>query len=139
MVTMVGIVAVAILIVMAVANPLVDLGFSSANMIASNFQLALLALVFGTLALAVGGLTGRRGITIGVAAGTTVATFFINGLAELVDWLRGAQKLTPFYWLQRADPLSNGLSVEDTVIMLGVIIVFLLIAIWGFGRRDITV
>ncbi len=139
MATLVSVVAFAVLVVMAVANPIVDLEFSMANMVASNFELALLALVFGSLAFAVGGLTGKRGVTIGIASGTTVATFFVNGLADLVDWLQGAQKITPFYWLQRSDPLSNGLSAEDTLLMLAVICVFLGIAVWGFARRDISV
>jgi ABC-2 type transport system permease protein len=139
MVSLVGIVAIAVFVVMLIANPIVDLGFTIPDMIASNFELALLALVFGSLALAVGGLTGRRGLTIGVAAGVTVAAFFINGLAELVDWLQGAQKLTPFYWLQRSDPLNRGLSIEDTLIMLLVIAFFVGVAIWGFQRRDISV
>lgn len=139
MATLVGVVAVALAIVMMIANPIVDLEFTLVNIIASNFQLALLALVFGSLALAVGGLTGSRGLTIGVAAGVTVAAFFINGLAQLVEWLQGAQKLTPFYWLQRSDPLARGLSLEDTLLMLGVIAVFVAVAMWGFGRRDISV
>lgn len=139
MVTMVAVVAFAILLVMVVTNPLVDLGFSLPDMIASNFMLALLALVFGSLALAVGGLTGKRGVTIGVASGVTVASFFINGLAELVDWLQGPQKLTPFYWLQRANPLANGLSLPDTLIMVLVIVALLGIAVLGFERRDVTV
>ena len=139
MVTLVAMVAAGIALVMIVANPIVDLGFSIGEILASNIELALAALVFGSLALAVGGLTGQRGLTIGIAAGVTVATFFINGLAQLVEWLQGPQKLTPFYWLQRSDPLSNGLSLEDTTIMLVVIIVFLGVAIWGFDRRDISV
>ncbi|MDJ0952069.1 MAG: ABC transporter permease subunit [Acidimicrobiia bacterium] len=139
MASMIGVVAFAILVVMVVANPIVDLGFSLPNMIASNFMLALLALVFGSLALAVGGLTGKRGVTLGVASGVTVATFFINGLAELVDWLQGPQELTPFYWLQRANPLSKGLTIEDTLIMLAVTVVFVALAVWGFERRDVAV
>ena len=139
MATLVAVVAFALLIVMAIGNPIVDLGFPVANMIASNFELALLALVFGSLAFAVGGITGKRGITIGIASGTTVTTFFINGLAELVDWLQGAQKFTPFYWLQRSDPLSKGLSIEDTLIMIVTIAIFMGIAVWGFNRRDIAV
>jgi ABC-2 type transport system permease protein len=138
MVVLVGAVATAILVVMAVANPIVDLGFSLGNMLASNFELALLALVFGSLALAAGGLTGRRGTTIGVASGVTVATFFINGLAGLVSWLQPPQKLTPFYWLQRSDPLANGLSYADSLLMIAVIGVFLLVAAWGFEHRDVT-
>lgn len=136
---LVAAVAIAVLLVMIVANPLVDLDFSLGNMIASNFMLALMALVFGSLALAVGGVTGKRSITLGVAAGATVATFFINGLAPLVSWLEAPQKVTPFYWLQRSDPLAKGLSVEDTLIMLAVIACFVAVAVWGFERRDVQV
>lgn len=139
MVTLVTIVAAVIGMIMVVANPIVDLGLSVGNIIASNFELALASLVFGSLALAVGAVSGHRGLTIGVAAGVTVATFFINGLAQLVDWLQAPQKLTPFYWLQRSDPLSNGLSIEDTLLMTVVIAVFVGIALWGFERRDISV
>lgn len=139
MVTLVFAVAGVVLLVMTIGNPAVDLGFSFGNMVASNVGLALLALVFGSLALAVGGVTGQRGVTIGVAAGVTVATFFINGLAELVDWLQGPQKFTPFYWLQRADPLSDGFSLADNGLMVAVIAALLGIAIWGFERRDIAV
>lgn len=132
-------VAATVLAVMIIANPLVDLEFTFGNMLASNFELALLALVFGSLALAVGALTGRRGVTLGVASGATVATFFVNGLASLVSWLEWPQKLTPFYWLQRSDPLAKGLSIEDTLIMLAVIAVFVGVSLWGFERRDVRV
>jgi ABC-2 type transport system permease protein len=139
MVALVTAVATTVLVVMVIANPLVDLDFSLVNMLASNFELALLALVFGTLALAVGALTGKRSITLGIASGATVASFFINGLASLVSWLEWPQKFTPFYWLQRSDPLTKGLSVEDTLIMLAVIAVFVTISVWGFERRDVAV
>jgi ABC-2 type transport system permease protein len=137
--TLIGIVAGVVALVILVANPIVDLELSVLDVLASNVELALLALVFGSLAFAVGGLTGRRGLTIGVTAGVTVAAFFVNGLAPLVGWLEPPQKITPFYWLQRSDPLANGLSIEDTVIMVAVIVVLMAIAVWGFERRDITV
>ena len=139
MATLVGIVAATITLVVVVANPLVDLGLPLVNVLASNVELALLALVFGSMALAVGGVSGRRGLTIAITAGTTVATFFVNGLAALVHWLQGPQKVTPFYWLQRSDPLANGLSWQDTAIMVLVIAAFVATALWGFERRDITV
>jgi ABC-2 type transport system permease protein len=126
-------------VVMVIGNPIVDLGFSLPHMVASNLGLALLALVFGSLAIAVGGLTGKRGVTIGVAAGVTVATFFINGLAELVDWLQGPQKLTPFYWLQQWDPLNDGFSLSAITLMVIVIGFLLGVAVWGFNRRDVAV
>ena len=68
-----------------------------------------------------------------------MATFFINGLAELVDWLRGPQKLTPFYWLQEWDPLNDGFSLTTVGLMVMVIAGFVAIAVWGFNRRDVTV
>jgi ABC-2 type transport system permease protein len=139
MVTLVFVVAAVVLVVMVIGNPIVDLGFSLPHMVASNLGLALLALVFGSLAIAVGGLTGKRGVTIGVAAGVTVATFFINGLAELVDWLQGPQKLTPFYWLQQWDPLNDGFSLSAITLMVIVIGFLLGVAVWGFNRRDVAV
>lgn len=139
MVSLVAVVAFAVFVVMAVFNPIVDLGFTVPNMVASNIQLALLALVFGSMALAVGGVTGKRGMTIGIASGATVAAFFINGLAPLVSWLEGAQKLAPFYWLQRSDPLNRGLNISDTMLMVIVIAVFVAVAVWGFARRDVAV
>jgi len=137
--TLIAVVAFATFLVLLVADPLVDLGFSVVNMVASNVGLALTALVFGTMALAVGGVTGRRSFTLGTVSGVTVTAFFVNGLAPLVDWLRWPRELSPFYWLQRSDPLRNGFAWGDDLLMLAVVGGFVAVAVWGFNRRDTAV
>ncbi len=130
--------AAGVWVVLVILEPVVDLGLPFQGLLAANVGMVLLALVFGTLSLAVGGLTGRRSLAIGVGAGTTFATFFINGLAPLVDEIAWTQKLTPFFWFLDARPLDNGFGWQFLV-LVAAITVFLTAALWGFARRDVAV
>ncbi|MCP4224459.1 MAG: ABC transporter permease subunit [Actinomycetia bacterium] len=124
---------------LSVLNPLVDLELEAVNLVAANLGLGLLTLVFSSLALAIGAVTGNRGLTIGVSATTTVFAFFVNGLAPLVDSLSWTQKLSPFFWLQGPNRLANGFSPGYSLLMVGVIVILLATSIWGFNRRDVGV
>ena len=132
-------VCIGIWLTLVVLNPIVDLEFRAANMVAANVGLALLTLVFAALALAVGAVTGNRSFTIGLSAAVTVFVFFVNGMAPLVDSLNWAQKLSPFYWLQGPNRLANGFSPGYSALMVAVVVVLLTMAVWGFNRRDIDV
>ena len=133
------VICVAIAVTLAVSNPLVDLGLGWGNIVAANLGLALFTLVFLGLSLALGAVTGNRGLTIGVSAAITVAAFFVNGLAPLVDELSWAQNLSPFYWIQGPDRLTNGFSPGWSLLMVAVTAVLVVAAVIGFDRRDIDV
>jgi ABC-2 type transport system permease protein len=120
-----------------VTDPMLDVGLPIGGVIAASTGMILLALSFGSLALMVGALTGKRGLTVGVASGAAIATFFINGLAPLIDSIRWTQKLTPFYWLLDHNPLANGFRWQLLVLAAGIGF-FLATALWGFRRRDAT-
>jgi ABC-2 type transport system permease protein len=130
--------AAAVWVTLLLANPIVDIGLSFAGITAASLGMILLALSFGTLALMIGALTGKRSLTIGVASGTTIATFFINGLAPLIDSIKWTQKLTPFYWLLDPNPLKNGFSWQ-LLVLAAVTVVGVAVAVWGFRRRDVAV
>ncbi|MCP3977050.1 MAG: ABC transporter permease subunit [bacterium] len=130
--------ATVVWIALLVADPLLDIGLSVTGVTAASIGMALLALSFGSLALMIGALTGNRSLTVGVTAGVTIATFFINGLAPLIDSIAWTQKLTPFYWLLDHQPLVNGFQWQPLV-LVAAIVVFVGIALWGFRRRDVTV
>lgn len=132
-------VVAAMFLTLLILNPIVELEFSIVNMLAANVSLGALTLVFFGLALAIGAITGNRSLTVGIASGMTAAAFFINGLAPLVDELAWMQRLTPFYWLQEPNPLANGFHVGWLALMIVVSAVLVVIAIWGFERRDIDV
>jgi ABC-2 type transport system permease protein len=134
---LVGIVAAALFLTLSVVNPLMDLGFRFSGILAANLLLWLFAMVFYTFTVAVGAISGSRSLTVGGAAGTTAALFFVNGLAPLVDEIAWMQKLTPFYWLQNPNPLANGFDLGAIAIFIIVSAVGTAAAIWAFDRRDI--
>jgi len=111
---------------------------SALELLAASLLAVALALVFGTLALAVGAATGRRSLAIGVAASLAVATYVVNSLASLVSWLEHLQWLSPFYFYARSDPLRTGLDLSDLFILLAIAAVFAAAAPFLFRRRDLT-
>ncbi len=138
-VVLLAVVAGALFLTLLISNPIVDLGFDVDGMLAANLGLMLLALVFGSFALAVGAFTGRRSWTIGLSSAVTGATFFINGLAPLVEEIEWTQRLTPFFWLQHPNPLANGFAWGWFGLMALVAAALVGVAIVGFNRRDVGV
>lgn len=130
--------AASMFVVLVISNPIIDLDLSMAGMVAANVGVGLLALTFGTLALAIGGITGRRGLALGAPTGLAILTFFLHGLAPLVDSIAWTQRLTPFYWFGRSTPLANGFDV-GFLLLLGTVGLTLAAAGWGFSRRDVGV
>lgn len=130
--------AVGVGVILALINPVVDTGLSLANIAGATIGVTILGLVFGTLALMLGGFGLRRATVTGVASGLVLGTWFVNGLAPLVSELAWLQKLTPFFWFLETKPLDAGLGPE---LLLLVFVVFaqLAVAVWAFDRRDVAV
>lgn len=99
----------------------------------------LLGLTFGALALAVSCVRGSRGLSMGVAGALGVSTYFLNALAPMIEWLEPFRKLSPFYYYIGADPLTNGLDMGHVAILVGLVAVFLIVALITFQRRDLAV
>ena len=117
----------------------IDMDFSIANLASASLSGVLLGLVFGTLALAVGAATGKRGTCLGVSSGAALVAFLIHTLAPMVDWLEPFHPLTPFYYNAESQPLVNGLHWGHAGILIGLSTLFVVIALVAFRRRDIRV
>ena len=116
-----------------------DMGIDAAKVAAVNLSAALFGWFMGALALAVGAATGGRTLAIGLAGFIGIFAYLWNGLAPLVDELEPFQKLSPFYYYFGANPLRNGLDpVHAAVLGVGGL-VFLVLAVVGFRRRDVGV
>jgi ABC-2 type transport system permease protein len=124
---------------LAVAGPAEFSDIGAANLAAASAQLVLLALFFGSLALAVGAVTGSRGLALGVVATIGVVTYFANTLGPSVEALAWSEKVSPFFYYSGGDPLRNGFQVVDSLILLAFAAVLIGIAVLGFGRRDVAV
>jgi ABC-2 type transport system permease protein len=119
------------------SGPLFGLTIPAAKAAAAMLHLALLGLVFGALALAIGAATGRTGASRGVPAVVAVLAYMVNGLGPLVSWLEPFQKFSPFYQYGGHDPLRNGVSGPAVAVALLTVAGLVMIAIWGFRRRDV--
>ncbi len=124
---------------LAVAIPTVDLHISPAGAAAAVVSVVLLALLFGTIALAVGAATGRRGLARGVAAVLAVAAYLVSSLSDLVGWIKAIRPISPWYHALGVDPLARGFVSAHLLVPLGLTVVVVIIAVVAFDRRDLAV
>ncbi|MDO8886644.1 ABC transporter permease subunit [Candidatus Oleimmundimicrobium sp.] len=116
-----------------------DMNIGLGQLAAATFSSVLLSFSFGVIALAVSCLTGRRGISMGIATALAVGTYLLYVLAQVAEPLEKYQKLSPFYWHLAPNPLANGLKLGNMAVFIGTIAVFLIIALIAFQRRDLAV
>lgn len=138
-VTMAALVAAAaalMAVVLAAANPLVDLRLSIAGIVGVNMGLALLGLVFGSLAMAISAWRGSRPLAAGLALTAAAATWFVDGFAPVVDALDTVNRFLPFDWYLRGDPLQSGPTLHH-LLLAALAGGFGLAAVRLFRRRDI--
>jgi ABC-2 type transport system permease protein len=95
------------------------------------------ALVFGLLALAVGGWTGNPSLSSGTAAGLMVVSYLAVSLLPMVSGLADLAKIFPWYYYNGSDPLRNGVDGAHLAVQLGLSALFIAIAAVGFQRRDL--
>ena len=137
MCTLVVVVALVLFAVTLFGDLIVDLGLTLEGIAAANVGLALISLVFGALAMAVGSARGRPGTAAGVAGGFAVGTFLLNGLGASVDVLEPFRPLSPFFWYQQDSP-PLGAGFYSTFWLLGLtVLVFVAAAAVLFRRRDV--
>lgn len=122
--------------ILAIREP-IDLDLPVANIAVTSLNLALLGALFGTLALFVGGIVGRRGPVIGVSAVIAVATYLANGLAPQVERVAWLQNISPFHWFGSTATLRDGIDVPMTLLLAAVSLGFVVFATLAFNRRDV--
>jgi ABC-2 type transport system permease protein len=105
---------------------------------AAMAHMTLLALVFGTMALAIGAASGHPALSRAVPAVVAVIAYVVNGLASVVSWLKPAQKLSPFYQYSGHDPLRHGVSWPAILVAVATTVVLVAIAVAAFRRRDVA-
>jgi len=120
------------------------IGTSSANMGLSvlslaevTFNLVLLGLLFGTFTLAVGALTGKSGLSTGLASAIAVVSYLLDSMAEIVSSLETFRPTSVFHYYGGGNVLQDGLDTGNIGILVAGTVALLVIGIYGFQRRDI--
>jgi ABC-2 type transport system permease protein len=115
------------------------LDVDAGSVLAATLGLYLFVLAMATVTLAVGAVTGRRAVALGVGAGLAVLAYVANAVAPLTagtDWL---EAVSPFAWYVGGDPLVAGVDPVGFGALLGLTLVALAVALVWFERRDLAV
>lgn len=113
-----------------------DMDLPVGGVAAAMLHLALLGVVFGALALAIGATFGHAAASRAVPAVVAVIAYVVNGLAPQVSWLQPVRELSPFYQFNGHDPLRNGVSWAAVLVAVATVAVLVTLAVAGFHRRD---
>jgi ABC-2 type transport system permease protein len=108
------------------------------NLAAAAVNLLLLGVAFGSIALAVGSVTGTKAMAIGVTSGLALITFIVRTLAPSVPAIKPLRLLSPFFYYAGHKPLSNGFNGADVAVLAGIAVVAALVALVAFDRRDLA-
>jgi ABC-2 type transport system permease protein len=139
MIVLVGLLGAAIFGSLIVGNAIGELEIGAGGLFAASLMTALLGILFGSLAFAVGAATGRPGLSVGVAAGVALLAWVVDAFAPLIGGMDDVQKLSPLYWYTGTGPLTNGLDPLSTFLMVGVSAILFVGGVVAFDRRDIAV
>jgi ABC-2 type transport system permease protein len=131
-VVLVGVLTVATMLLVVA----LDLDVELVNIAAGSLGLLLLITGFGTLGLAVGAITGRRAVGLGVAAAFAVGAYVLDAIGPTVDaaWMT---TVSPYSWYLVERPLFNGFDWQGLALLATIPLIAAVAGVWGFARRDL--
>jgi ABC-2 type transport system permease protein len=115
-----------------------DLTLDAEGLLATCVNLFLLALAFGSIALAIGAATGNKTLAIGAPSGFALASFLVKTFAPSVDALEPFNLLSPFHYYIDHDPLRTGFNGVDILVLASMSVVAVAVALVTFERRDLA-
>ena len=115
------------------------MGLDAGHLAAASLGVVLIALVFGSLALAVGSATGKRGLAIGVASAAALAAYLVFSLAEAVPWLGTVQKASPWYYYAASAPMLGGMEWAHAGVLTALALALPALGALVLERRDLSV
>ncbi len=118
---------------------IVSMSISYVRLAEATASAALLGALFATLALALGCISGKRGTAAGIASAVAVASYLLNSLAPLVDWLEPFKRLSPFHYYIDASPVFNGIDPLHAMVLVMLVALLATVALVSFERRDLGV
>jgi ABC-2 type transport system permease protein len=105
--------------------------------IGTTLTVVLLGIDFGLLALAIGTMTGRRGVALATASALAAATYLVSSLAPVISWAHTIRYISPFYWAIGDNQLGGGPSATAILILTGIAVALLAATLAFVQKLDI--
>jgi len=131
------ILSLVLLVSVLVSDEIFGLDADIEGVVAASGGAGLLALCFGTLALAIGCVLRGRGRAIAVSASLALAAWMLDGLGQVVNPLDPWRPLSPFYHALGRDPLRDGIPLASWLLLLALTAVLAGLSALALSRRDI--
>ncbi|TCO58314.1 ABC transporter permease subunit [Actinocrispum wychmicini] len=103
---------------------------------AQALNVALLGCVFAALALAIGAISGRRALTLGITTAIGVLAYAATTVGPQVGaaWTR---TLSPFHYYSGGEPLKHGLDWAGSCVLAVTCVVLVAVGVWALRGRDL--
>lgn len=129
----------ALAVVSAVLAPALDMGISTANLLAASLGLWLFVVAMGAVAFAVGAATGRRSTALAAGSALAVGSYMAHAIGPMAEGAGWLEAVSPFSWYLGGDPLTTGVDPLGFGGLLLLAFVALGAALAAFDRRDLGV
>ncbi len=119
------------------APAVLDVSVAGMDVTAFTVHLVVGTVLYGFLALAIGGWTGRPGLAAGASAGVLTFSFLAVGILEVIEGAQQWARLFPWYYFSGSDPLLNGVHWGHLALLVAASAALLAVAVVGVNRRDL--
>ena len=126
-------IVVGVLIGLLFINEQLDVG----RLLGATFATWLVSLVFSGFGFALGAITGKRGLSGGLAGALAFTALLISSLADSVSSLKTVDKFSPFHYFNKPGILQYGVNWSDLAVLAIVSALILVIGAVVFAKRDI--
>jgi len=116
----------------------VDMEIDNGKILAATLSSISLGFFFTGIAFLVGSFSQRKGSAIGVVTGVSLIAFLIYSLSALVDNFDAIEPYNPMEWGLKGQPLFNGLDGGGNLKLLIGGVLFLVLSILKFDKKDIS-
>jgi len=134
----IAVISAVALAVQLVGQRAVNLQIGDGFIVATIGLCALLAVLHGSLAFAIGAATGKPGLVLAVGVAAAVGGYLVNALLPLSDALAPWHRLSPWAWALDGNPLENPTDPWRYAALILPSIALLVIGTSLVGRRDVS-
>tara|TARA_B100000073_G_scaffold254096_1_gene214105 strand:+ start:5411 stop:6214 length:804 start_codon:yes stop_codon:yes gene_type:complete len=114
-----------------------SLDLEGLKLLGTIIHLALLSLVFGSLSLLIGSITGNKNKTLSISAAIAILSHFMNAISPLIDATKNMKYFSVFHYYKNSNPIVNGMDFFDVFIMSLLCIIFITISFITFKYKDL--